>query len=152
MPDRGFLVPTAVRFAVLLRGLLVLAFVEIGVVSDLGFLIGNVFWVPSGVLGLAGIAFAGFGAAGADEDVLVMLSFLGARFTGVAVSVELVIGVAVFWIGVAVLVRFVVLDAGATVFFAVGVVPPATLEVFPALALKIFELTFSFYKLLNDLL
>jgi hypothetical protein len=89
--------------------------------------VGNVFCVPSGVLALTGVAFAGVGALGATgvEAVPAALSFFGTRFTGAAAaSVALLADTAGFLIGVAlVAVDCTALVGVAAVFFAVWPAP-----------------------------
>jgi hypothetical protein len=101
---------------------------------------GSFFTVPSGVLALAGVAFAGvgaFGAAGEAVDVPAELSFLGTLFTGaVAESVALLAEAAGFFTGVALVAFDVAVFAGvAVVFFADEAVPWATFEMLPMLAM-----------------
>jgi hypothetical protein len=141
----GFLVAAGVVFDAELIGVLVavtgvfLAGVDV-VAGLLVEAVGSVFCVPSGVLALTGVAFAGvgaFGAAGVEVEVLVAFSFLGTRFTGaVVVSVALVIGGVVFFTGAALVADDVAVLVGViAVFFAVCPLPWATLEIFPTLAI-----------------
>lgn len=114
-----------------------------GVVVAAGLLaetVGSFFCVPSGVLALTGVAFAGagaFGAAGVDVDAPAAFSFLGTRFTGAAaVSVLLVAAAAGFLTGVGLAfeaVEVAVFAGVAAVFFAACPVLPATFERFPTL-------------------
>jgi hypothetical protein len=129
---RGFLVAAAAGFEDVLTGVLVVAagvFLT-GVEAVTGLLaeaVGNVFCVPSGVLALTGVAFAGVGALGATgvEAVPAALSFFGTRFTGAAAaSVALLADTAGFLIGVAlVAVDSTALVGVAAVFFAVWPAP-----------------------------
>jgi hypothetical protein len=115
-----------------------------GVDTPAGLLVeatGSVFWVPRGVLGLTGVAFAGtevLGCAGVAADAPVPLSFLGTRLTGAAaLSVVSVADVTGFLTGVV----FVTVDGTALVgvavaFFAVCPVPWATFDMLPTLAIE----------------
>jgi hypothetical protein len=136
---RGFLVAAAAGFEDVLTGVLVVATGVLvvaagvfltGVEAVTGLLaeaVGNVFCVPSGVLALTGVAFAGVGALGATgvEAVPAALSFFGTRFTGAAAaSVALLADTAGFLTGVAlVAVDCTALVGVAAVFFAVGPAP-----------------------------
>lgn len=107
----------------------------VDVVSGLLLATGSVFCVPSGVLALTGVAFAG---AGVDEDAPAALSFLGTFLTGaVVVSVAVALDASGFLTGVA----FVAVDVTAFVgvavdFFAVCPAPCATFDRLPTLATK----------------
>jgi hypothetical protein len=136
---RGFLVAAAAGLDAELTGVLVvvtgvlvvatgvfLTGVEV-VTGLLPEAVGKVFCVPSGVLALADVAFAGVGALGVAgvEAVPVALSFFGTRFTGAAAaSVALLADTAGFLTGVAlVAVDDTVLVGVAAVFFAVCPAP-----------------------------
>lgn len=142
----GFLVAAGVVFDVELIGVLVavtgafLAGVDVVAAGLLVEAVGSVFCVPSGVLALTGVAFAGagaFGAAGVEVVVPVAFSFLGTRFTGATVvSVALVTEGVGFFTGAALVADDVaVLVEVTAVFFAVCPLPWATLEIFPTLAI-----------------
>jgi hypothetical protein len=92
---------------------------------------GNDFCVPSGVLALAGAALD---AAGVDGEAPAALSFLGTRLTGAAaVSVLLVAEAIGFFTGVGLAFEAVVVAVFTGVFVACPAFP-ATLEIFPTLA------------------
>ena len=124
----GFDASPATFFAGATAGFLTGVVVAAGLLADAT---GNFFCVPSGVLALTGAAL---GALEVAVEAPAALSFLGTRLTGAAaVSVLLVAEVTGFFTGVG--VAFETLDV--VVFTGVFVACPAfpaTLEIFPTLA------------------
>jgi hypothetical protein len=134
----GFEASLTAFFAGATAGFLTGVVVAVGLLAET---VGNFFCVPSGVLALTGVAFAGacaVGAAGVGVDAPAAFSFLGTRLTGaVAVSILLAAAATGFLTGAGVALEAVdvaVLTGVVAVFFAACPVLPATLERLPTLA------------------